>query len=522
MGLVSISNDAGFTTAGLKTGATLGTLGLYHYPANITDRTIATEFAQFDVATAEGFKSKSTAGVINKINGREQMVFFIGSSTDWSLTSNFLQHAWVHWGTRGLYAGFRRAIFTPQVDDIFLLTPLYDHNTTEFRVRGADLDNHVAWIPKITKKLNTGSSWFMEIGHNGNGNIEETELTQNDESLCKPGAIEYADQVDTPLEFVKPLGSGTDLWPAKMVTYAKDGKYTSDCIENDELMQWFMDSDNLNSFAHISHTFTHMDQNNATYADALREITWNTAWLKSAGLSKAKKYTVDGIIPPAITGLHNGDALRAWADAGIKHVVGDNTRSILLNQCDLPACTVAEWQKFSSGKGDFKDLLVLEKNTNVRHLLSLRHDPFMFHQANMRVDDVADTTVNGVKGQYSLLMAWVDTVVTEFVRLVKWPVVSQKQDELAASFMSRMNRDACKPALSWTIDTTAKTITGVTLSAKDLSCKEKLPVTLPGPVSNVQGATKEQLGSDPLTLWVTLTGKPVTFTLTTPIPLSAA
>jgi hypothetical protein len=37
----------------------------------------------------------------------------------------------------------------------------------------------------------------------------------------------------------------------------------------------------------------------------------------------------------------------------------------------------------------------------------------------------------------------------------------------------------------------------------------------------VQGATKEQLGSDPLTLWVTLSGKPVSFTLTTPIPLSS-
>jgi hypothetical protein len=131
------------------------------------------------------------------------------------------------------------------------------------------------------------------------------------------------------------MGSGTDLWPNNMTTYAKDGKYSSDCIQNDELMQWFEDSDNLNSFAHISHTFTHMDQNNATYADALREITWNTAWLKSSGIAKAKKYTTDGIIPPAITGMHNGDALRAWADGGVKHIVGDNTRPVLLNQVGL-------------------------------------------------------------------------------------------------------------------------------------------------------------------------------------------
>jgi hypothetical protein len=165
----------------------------------------------------------------------------------------------------------------------------------------------------------------------------------------------------------------------------------------------------------------------------------------------------------------------------------------------------------------------------------------MFHQANMRVDDVADTTINGVKGQFSLLMAWVETIVTEYVRLVKWPVISQKQEEvshlpqnpflcfalliisqqLAATFLSRMNRDACKPNLSWTIDSTTKSITGVTVTAKDNTCKEKLPLTVPGTVTNVQGATKEQLGSDPLTLWVTLSGKPVSFTLTTPIPLSS-
>jgi hypothetical protein len=30
------------------------------------------------------------------------MVWFIGWATDWSLTSNYLQHSWIHWVTRGL------------------------------------------------------------------------------------------------------------------------------------------------------------------------------------------------------------------------------------------------------------------------------------------------------------------------------------------------------------------------------------------------------------------------------------
>lgn len=78
----------------------MSTLGIWHYPATITNATIATAFAQF--APTTGFSTTSTAGVINNIGGRQQMVFFIGFATDWSPTSNYLQHAWIHWVTRGL------------------------------------------------------------------------------------------------------------------------------------------------------------------------------------------------------------------------------------------------------------------------------------------------------------------------------------------------------------------------------------------------------------------------------------
>ncbi|RDL42047.1 Uncharacterized protein BP5553_02026 [Venustampulla echinocandica] len=547
---VSISNDKEFTTAGLKTGAGVSTAGLWHYPANITDASIATEFAQFSAAAADGFKTKSTAGVINRINGREQMVFFIGFSTGWSLTSNLLQHAWINWGTRGLYAGYRRAMMSPQIDDMFLETPIFDNPTENFRLTAEDMEGHLEWLPTLTKKLNAGSDWFLEVGHNGNGNIESVNATDTTNTLCNPGPIEYPDQIDTPLEFTKPLGSGTNLYPATPTAYPK---YSRDCTDSDDLLWWWEDTTNLNAFAHLSHTFTHQDENNATYSDVYKEITWNKAWLDSVGISAAEKFSASGIIPPAITGMHNGDAVRAWADSGIKHVVGDNTRPVLMNQenehwplistvesngyagiqitprwasniyynCDLPACTTAEWEQFSAGKGNYADLLVLERDNNVRHLLGLHHDPHMFHQANLRWADVEESTVNGRNGQYSLLMAWTETVVVEFVRLVKWPLVSQKHDDLAATFMSRMNRDACRPNFSWTVDSKSQTITGVTVGAIGNRCKEKIPLTLPGPVTSLQGATKEQRGSDPLTLWVTLSGKPVTFTLATPIPLSA-
>jgi len=99
----------------------------------------------------------------------------------------------------------------------------------------------------------------------------------------------------------------------------------------DALKNWFATAANKNAFAHLSHTFTHEDQNNATYFDVSREIVWNQRWLSQVGLATADRFSPKGIVPPAITGLRNGDALRAWKDNGITNAVGDNTRPTLLN-----------------------------------------------------------------------------------------------------------------------------------------------------------------------------------------------
>jgi hypothetical protein len=151
---------------------------------------------------------------------------------------------------------------------------------------------------------------------------------------------------------------------------------------------------------------SHAILTNATYSDASKEITFNQAWLKQVGLDAAKRWSPKGIIPPAITGLHNGDAIKAWLDNGIVNVVGDNTRPLLRNSknsfwplnttvavngyeglnviprwatliyynCDLPACTLQEWIDTSGGKGTFDDLLEETRNTAVRNLMGLHWD----------------------------------------------------------------------------------------------------------------------------------------------------
>lgn len=542
--LISFSDTGDFQTSGLRTGAGVSTQGLWHYPATISNTSTTKEFASF--APNSVYSSKSTAAVINNFDGREQMVLFTSFDTTWSATSNYLQHAWITWITRGLYAGYRRVNLNTQIDDMFLESDIYKPNGTTFRIRTKDLDAIRDWIPTINAKMNGGSTYFPETGHNGNGNIENASNTDAGWTACRGGGIEYNSPPDTPLEFKKPLGTGTNLWPKRPTTY----DWSLQCTRMDPLLLWWMKPNNLNSFASLSHTFTHEEENNATYSDVYKEITFNQAWLKQTGIDQSQHFTANGIIPPAITGLHNGDALRAWWQNGIKNCVGDNTRPALLNKqnemwpyftvkstdgfdgmqvnprwatriyynCDTPSCTTQEWIDTSAGSGTFANLLAIEKADTMRHLFGLHHDPYMFHQANLRNADVNPITINGVSAKISIFQAWVETQVQEFVRLAEWPLVTLKHADMSAGFLARYTRDQCGYSMSYNINN--QKITDLTISAQNNSCSSPVPVTFPVPPTSTEGYKTEQLGSDPLTVWVQLSGSPVTFTLSTPIPLS--
>jgi len=152
--------------------------------------------------------------------------------------------------------------------------------------------------------------------------------------------VNYHALPDTSLEYVKAPGTGTNPWPTStQSTYP----YTLSCITSDPLAHFFQNTTNRDSFLHVWHTLTHEEENNATYHDVYREITWNQAWAEQIGLSRAKWWSPRGIIPPAITGLHNVDALDAWAENGIVNVARDNTRPVLRNQVSVDFVDGGVW-----------------------------------------------------------------------------------------------------------------------------------------------------------------------------------
>jgi hypothetical protein len=74
--------------------------------------------------------------------------------------------------------------------------------------------------------------------------------------------------------------------------------------------------------------------------------------------------------------------------------------------------------------------------------------------------------------------------------------------------------------MTWKTTTDGKSIESITVyTAGGNKCGTTIPITLPVDVSSSTGATKEQIGTDPLTLWVTMSGASRTYKFSRPIPL---
>jgi hypothetical protein len=527
-------------------GATVSSKGFWHVPAVISDSSTTRQVAKYGPSGA--FTSDTTAAVINNFDGREQMVFFLPHASDWSQTSNFIQHAYIHWMTRGLFVGKRKVHLSMQVDDVQLETDMYFPQGETVKISISDLEDHITWQANLNARLPAGSDIMLELAHNGNGDIIAACNKPNADQVCNPDeAVDYDSPPDTALEFQKPLGTGTDIWPPQLVTYP----WTKTCCELDEFASWFLTAANRDAYAHVSHTFTHQELNNATYKDADREIHFNQDWMRQMGIDQAARFSPKGLIPPAITGLHNGDAIRAWMDNGLEYVVGDNTRPVLRNQnnkywplittvanngyaglvivprfatmiyynCHTPECTTKEWEDTSQGaSGGWQGLLDLSRTDNTRNLLSLQADPYMFHQANM-LEGKSTMTIGTETGRLSILVAWAETIVQEMMRLTTWPLTSLTHDETARYFLDRVTLDECLPRLTYKYATGGSSIESVTVQTKNNQCGVPVPVTIPQGQVTVQGgqSRSDKVGNEPLIEWVTMAGSAVTLQLSTPV-----
>ncbi|KAJ3278102.1 hypothetical protein HK104_002648 [Borealophlyctis nickersoniae] len=486
---------------GLVDNATFTTQGLYHYPVKITNTTTTQAFLKLKPSSDGLFKNETVGGV---------------------------------------------------VDDLFLSTeiPAVDGTTYTYRITAADAQGIYLWQKAVTGRAPAGSQIKLMMAFNGQGVVE-----QIDENLCANVAD---NDITTDRSWMHPPGTGPSNWPQDL-TGLKNYNHT--WLSKEPLYKYLLGTTTMmKEFFWCSHTYTHETLDNCSRTDVDNELSYNIFFAQQSGLYDSAYFSKSAMVTPSISGLHNSDALNSLVAHGIKYVTGDTSRpdctnttypylpwvstkavsnydgfiaiprqpTVIYYLVTTPGENLKVYNDFyrnqSQATGQawvdktFDYIVDVDTSRAVSLFMSLRQDPYMFHQgvigikANLRNADQPVITLNGVSGRFGLLQYWTEVVVNKLTKLVKWPIISPHLDAHVKAFLDRAALRECGSSVSF--GTNGTHFLSFTVKSTG-TCK--VPVTVPGAIVEACTAatcTLEKIGVDPLTVWVNMTaGVTRTFTL---------
>jgi hypothetical protein len=212
----------------------------------------------------------------------------------------------------------------------------------------------------------------------------------------------------------------------------------------------------MGEFKWISHTYKHLDWDELDYATALAELRDNNAWAEEVDLAG---YETENLVTPEISGLENPPAMRAAREAGVRYIVSDASipewdnpspnaglphplePSMLTiprypNNLGYDVSTPEQWMnqyndryRETWGRGlGYEEILDKESEVLLSYLLKGDIDPWMFHQANLRVYGGSSTTLTDL----------LDRTLEKYNALFAVPILSPTQDEVGEQMELRM------------------------------------------------------------------------------------
>ncbi|KAI8800588.1 hypothetical protein BJ742DRAFT_764017 [Cladochytrium replicatum] len=560
--------NAPLAAAGIQASVPMQTMvNISHYPASIVNATKAIPIAHF--STNELFPQDTVAAaIIQHDDGRQQMAFYMAFGS-WSQTSLLLCHMWFNWGTRGVYQGVRRLHLGIHIDDVFLPTETADspYSTTYgvglytdrsganvYRLTVDDVVNLVSWQDTLNSRLANGSDVRLEFAFNMNGAVMISKL-----DVDVPISFQGGISTTRNFTYKKPLGDGVSQWSDPLPV---DIGLDKEALKQDPLFNHFVDNvDRLRQFHWVSHTFSHEELDQCTKYDAQNELKFNIQGAKLLGLEGQSFFSIRTMVTPQITGLFNGDALAAMKENGILAAVGDNSRTNLVSprglwfpvyttmdtsnydggiiiprspaevyfSCTTPELNQALYDKmyfaYYKGNSSYEENMQREANRAMYKFLSLTHDPYMFHQANLRTS-LPTVTIGTQTGTFSLVQQWAEHVLQKMQSIVIWPVTSLKLDELLDSFLERELREACGLSTTLVLSKDVATLQGIEV-VSTASCGGAVTVPVRNSELNVEKEVeglieRDELGNEPLVIWMDNDkSKAFSFTLRTPIKWAA-
>ncbi|KAG4104976.1 hypothetical protein H8356DRAFT_1635662 [Neocallimastix lanati (nom. inval.)] len=477
------------------------------------------------------------AGAIVKQKDIESIHFFIPYID--SIVAYFTSHLWIYWTNHGIIDGFRRLYFNIQVDDFFIKNLFNYVEGTGFRTSVDDMKGIANWQKDIVGRMPKGSEFKTELALNGIHILIEANHKQ----------FIASNWTTTPVErsYVKPLNVvGTNRWqPADLI----DTEWDIEALMADKLYEYFAQNPEAQDDFHwLSHTFSHQNLDLASLNDAYMETGLNIKMSDDPylGMYKRPCFSPHSIICPEISGLHNGHVLQMFEENGIKYAVGDTSRTDLNPEnfylpmvtnittsnydgflviprqppqiywdCSTVDQNLEIYKTRYNKEIDWTTHLNNEANLHVKNFLKLRHDPYMFHEGNLRNVGVPEVTIEGVTGNFGLLQQWVERIVAEIKKYMDWPLISKKMDDLADTYIQRLDQSKCKPQYTMVIDDKTFNINEIKVAATTGACRVPLFVVGGTEFQNGSVSEIEQYGNDPATAWIDLNGnapKSVKFT----------
>jgi hypothetical protein len=447
----------------------------FGYKATVTDSTATTALIESDDGYALVAHHLS-------LDGRETMIMTVDSNPN-LVHGLVLEYGLINWVSRGLFIGKKRAYLTPQVDDIFLDNDMWNTTThrnnpeldgvNTFRVTGSDIAHLVSWQTKFRTNLPSGSRYITVMAFNGIGTLPSV----------------YPDQT---LE-AEARSAGVNL-------------------------TW------------LNHTWDHENMDRMTRPMARDEVT------RSCDL--AARYNLNGfacseLVTPDMSGLTSIEAMRGILDAGVRYVVSDTsiTAAVAAARGTTPgdnpsfnvgrvnavnariyqvprhptnifydvATRAAEVDEYNTiyrsywGRDlSYREIIDVDTSFGLHYLLTGDIDPLMFHQPNLKSELVDGTN-------HSLFGDWVETSATRFAALMRFPILTLTQREIASAMQARAAFNACGAAATYVEAGSARTlelrsrstcvvpITGVSSSTGTVEVYAGVPTT---EVAMTPGGTK--------------------------------
>eukprot|EP01111_Echinosteliopsis_oligospora_P008511 TRINITY_DN2423_c2_g1_i3.p1 TRINITY_DN2423_c2_g1~~TRINITY_DN2423_c2_g1_i3.p1 ORF type:complete len:898 (+),score=232.22 TRINITY_DN2423_c2_g1_i3:167-2860(+) len=424
-------------TSGYNTSVQFPTDGVWVYPTEIKNSSLATP--ALNVVYPDGL-SFVAAAFITLPNGLQSLQFFVDQA-EWAPHSVALGSFWLHWMSNNMYLGLRRIFLNCQLDDLFLESNIWDttmnvsSETITYRISADELQHTADYLRNLNNMLPSGSNVTVSFPFNGQG-------------VSDAGGYE-----------VDPL-----FLKAKTL---------------------------LDEFVWESHTYTHPELDNLTYAETHLEMSSNLdTTLALFGSYNHPRYSNQSMVTPSISGIFNGEALRALWDVGIHFLVGDNSRpelrpefpyhgyytTVAVNgfkgmhilpreatyiyyDCSLPDELESEYnhlyRNYYGKDSTTSDIVYREGKRVALLLLAFRNDPYMFHQANLReFTNEAGETV-------TLLSSWIDSIISEYSKYYSLPLHGHNHDLLSQKYLNREARDACGFSATVSVNSATKQIVSV-------------------------------------------------------------